>query len=145
MSRRWLTRIALLGCLALCVVTWVGSYYQALYLHYTYTSGPFWTAGVFDGSFDIAYCDDAFPLVPGWDFNRTVPQHDLVRQEYRASQFHFLGFAFDHRQVASHVTVFWIPFWFPTLLIAILLLLNFRKPRPHPGGFPIEGVSQEAP
>lgn len=147
MLRRLLIRSSLFIVFALLLTAWIASHFYAFYGHRYSTSGNLLTLGVFDGFVDLAYCDNAFPNIPGWAFDRfplTDKYRSTIRQEYRDSQFHFLGFAFDNRTVASHVTTLWFPLWFPTVSAAALLLLNCRKSHVARTGFPVE-PSQPSP
>ena len=141
MLRRWYIRTLLILALACCLTAWIGGYYRAFYIHHA--SSNLYVVGAFEGYLDFAYCTDPMSAPP-WGF-RSLKQrdHDYVQQEYADSQFHFVGFAFDHRHVALNVTALWIPLWFPTVVVAVLLFFSWRKPRLRSAAtaFPIEPMA----
>ena len=145
MKTRWFIRSLFLGLLTLCVVAWVGSYFEfAMASH--------------DSMRDFQYVDLHSGLVRysartgrrnwgeaaiGWHMGHSAvdaKSRAAVWDAYRGSPYHVAGFAwrsFSEPFVGSGWGVV-IPLYFPTILSALLLWLASRKTKEKPRGFPVE-------
>jgi hypothetical protein len=144
MVRRWLIRGLALTLLTLCVVAWVGSYFQrgAVHLH---GGDHIRMLGLECGA--IGYVDDDMEIgIPyAWQWFHGPNNFQQFRQVYQHTFYHFIGFAYDPKKL-DLTTIVIIPLWFPTVLSALLLWLVWRKTRPayNGRGFPVEVAAKEA-
>lgn len=143
MDRRWLYRGLALTLLTVCVVAWVGSYWQAYLIRY-FERPTYISANLAVGRLDIqrfVVSPDQDLVVPGrWLFDERVPN----RHDWRAWNYRGLGFSYQEPLPPLSGWELTIPFWFPTLLSGLGLLLSWRKTKPKQIGraFPIEPTAK---
>lgn len=140
MVRRWLIRSLPLMLLTLCVVVWVGSYFETVWAWHN--------AGMIErnlgcecGSITFTEYHDFTPSVNGWHWYHQPSVKAPFEEGYRSCTYKFLGFAYQPDW--GHFATGWyviIPTWFPTLLSVLLLWLVWRKTKAKPlgGAFPID-------
>ncbi|HEY4329361.1 MAG TPA: hypothetical protein VGN88_06475 [Phycisphaerae bacterium] len=131
----------------LCVVAWVGSFWREPALYYRGRANALVVAGVVDSIvFRMASYEDqarntgVFPQLLAADAKRT-------QEDYQATPHHLLGFAYEDLSPGPHLlsphsreVAVWVPFWFPSVLLAVLLWQVWRKTghKYHGKGFPME-------
>ena len=145
MVRRWFIRGLALTLLALCVVAWVGSYWQHVWTTYVVRlHDP--TFQVLCGSFVCGMSNDPVFASGVWVWSHRPAKREDFLRAYQKTTHHFAGFVVDwpHLEPADHqFHPFWllvIPLWAPTLLSALLLWFLWRKTKPKDVGraFPVE-------
>jgi hypothetical protein len=159
MLRTWCIRGLALTLLTLCVVTWVGSYWQEAKIgkfRGTYNENNYVMSLVY-GRVRYAATIYGTSTRSQWTWFTSLdratrsPADELIR--FRWNDFHLFGFVRQLHDEAEtlkgrgeHVTLrgssrlIAIPMWFPTFLSAALLWLLWRKTRPkfNGKGFPVE-------
>jgi hypothetical protein len=126
---QWLT----LALLALCIVTWAGSYWRCPYVGYnskTRSTAVRIECGRlgFDVIEENNYRNDWYAVV--------LQAEDWSYWDQHMVNFKFLGFTFKHDVFLG----FTVPLWFPTALSAALVFFLWRKRRHKPTGFPLEAT-----
>jgi hypothetical protein len=146
MMRRWIIRGLALTLLTLCVVAWVGSYFETV--TWTYL-GPVHYIGIGVDSGLVEFLDVMPHPIPatmtpktGWDWAYHLPSNPRILKADHS----LLGFGYEAPPGAAPGWAVWIPMWFPTVLSALLLWLVWRKTRPayNGRGFPVESPGKEA-
>ena len=131
MLRRWLIRSLFLLPLAFFVATWITSYCGAVAVYVTRFHHT-WGLGAFQGEID------GFRLAPSGTSGFAIyPKMTLVTWNSGASRWHF---ALGTHPMVSSAFIIAAPLWLPTLLLAAVSLLVWRRTRPKPTAraFPIE-------
>jgi hypothetical protein len=149
MFRCWLIRGTTLTLLTLCVVAWVGSYFQSAYVQYM-GGGRLTSVRGECGLVWVSVTNDSRYITGQWDYDHAAAEYTLIRSWYQETDFRGLGFAYRGYESGSlggptRVRQIWIPLWFPTLVSTLLLFLVWRKTRPkyHGNAFPIEPPANE--
>jgi len=149
MVRRWIIRSFFIALCVVCVGTWVGSYFQLMWVDY-YSTNHVWSAYVEGGS--VLFMDRLRdPGIAGeWYWGHRIADPNSVRESYLSDKYHFAGFAYDEsHQPYSTPLAYWIrdvfvPLWSPTFLSALLLWFAWRKTRLRKAvkGFPVEPTAK---
>jgi hypothetical protein len=153
MIRRWIIRCSFLLPLLLCAGAWMASY------HYLVSVGfvrPRTSLGldVLQGKV-IFSSTDAFGRTQGWNTGAiAISAEDEFPTEPLGRQAFWGFFASDNAAVAgssgsvgTHWAFVGIPFWFPTTIFALALIIVWRKTRPkiNPvSTFPVKIAQLEA-
>lgn len=137
MVRRWLIRSFFIALCVLCVGAWMGSYFQAVFVHY-FARTHVLTWGAYDGFLDFADQDSPVFSSATWTWRHIATDHKEAQEEYRASPYHFAGFAYNNHTVGTQYWSVQVPLWFLTFISALLHWFVWRKTRPRMAGFPVE-------
>lgn len=134
MIRRWLIRGLALTLLTLCVVAWVGSYWEAVVVQHD--GDKLYSLNVDSGRV-LAVCYNLSAYPPIWDAGFYDPLG--IEWDARTGK-GFLGFTFGASAGYAIVFSVTVPLWFLTAVSAIHLWLIWRKTRPKYLGnaFPVE-------
>ena len=140
MVRRWLIRSLALTLLTLCVVAWVGSYFESMMVTFGGNT-RLWCSSLRGGELDLTYQNQSPIPFSGWavEFDQCDGvDRAVTRATYEAMPHQLLGFAW--RPHKEYWVDLMIPLWFPTMLAAGLFWLIWRKTRPKYSGraFPVE-------
>ncbi|MCL2639464.1 MAG: hypothetical protein FWD53_01330 [Phycisphaerales bacterium] len=135
MTLRWPLRSFALTLLTLCLSSWAWSYFLSFYIGYVSSSlgRAYWITTYTGG---VLLSADRVGLSElGWQFG-----YDRDARSWESAE-RFLGFAYQ--SWPSSIGAPWyvgIPFWFPSLLSAVLLWFIWRQTRPKTEGrgFPVE-------
>lgn len=147
MAWRWIIRGVCLIVLVLCAGLWSLSYFCTAVI--VETSGPQWylaeSVGIENGMIHVnrfSTLISSYRLLPGWNFRWQGATAASLRSPFSLHLIDgdFLGFRLRYR--TWFPGRFWnaaIPFWCPTTLLVLLILIVWRKTaRPRPGrGFPV--------
>jgi len=137
MTLRWLIRSFAIALLTLCLSLWAWSYFRTFSILYSPSFNElYWVQTHMGGVY--FYSDNISRLSPGWRF-----LHNRDTFPVSAGMFNkwFLGFTyFNMTRPMSGTWGFGGPFWFPSLLFAVLLWFIWRQTRPktEARGFPVE-------
>jgi len=132
---RWLVRIFCGGVAIFFMAGWITSYLFPLQFFINAPKHDYVCVEFTGGRISFAHASD----VGGgnsWQFDLRKGHEGEWEWLERSSKVHFLGFVYYHPSIAEWCHT--IPFWFPTLLSAILVWLAWRKTRPVRRGFPVE-------
>jgi hypothetical protein len=126
-----------MGLVMLCVAAWVGSYFYSPALYF-FTGSHEVTLEPGGGSMSFCLSDNGWPV----DIQLHMqPYSSQLWQDWNAqAEYHCGGFAyFPYTKLRSSWEIH-IPFYFTTLLSAMLLWLIWRKTRAkyNGKGFPVE-------
>jgi hypothetical protein len=143
MVRKWIIRSLAMSLLTLCVVAWVGSWWKWIGFQYGHGDCALFILKVECGTVEVANRNLTYIAAFEWGLRPAECEaHQNVLQGCRHRVF---GFASDTDTGAWHDKEFFMPFWFPTLLSALLLRVLWRKTRPKYSGksFPVEPAATE--
>jgi hypothetical protein len=144
MIRRWLIRGLALTLLTLCVVAWVGSYFQqhwfGRYAWDRYSICVLAYGSIIWDKYDLKHVENPMEIRPWRPWSDWLPPElDFTPWGHRAPKNWTLGFAYMPWDIRGEWNAT-VPLWFPTLLSALLLWFVWRKTRPayNGRGFPVE-------
>jgi len=148
MTRRWLIRSIFMLPILLCMVGWGWSESHGVAVVYVHRRLHFVECGTGSGRIWLFWVQaDALRSPPGELSYRSW--RGPVAHPVLPGEMAWLGFRFSHIEVVSYrERTVAVPYWFPLLLSALLLLLAWRTTRPHPGGaqgFPVELATRKEP
>ena len=135
MKKRWLIRSIFMGLLTLCVTAWVGSFcWEIEVYHYGERRVG---AGIYWGRV-CAFWVEVAGDDPKWGVV-CIPASNLSEGRWSDKddffdKFNWCGFCVAGPPLNQAT----IPFWFPTLLSALLLWFVWRKTKAKPRGSPVE-------
>jgi hypothetical protein len=139
MKQRWLIRAVSVSLLALCVVAWVVSTITG----YEIAQSATWLVIAEKGNF----CFVATTASVHFDFSACKTDGTWLTYYEMLGGREWAGFRCGHT-VDFHTDIGWLgfPFWFPTLLSAVLFWLVWQKTRPkyNVSGFPVEVAEKGA-
>jgi hypothetical protein len=149
MARHSIIRGLMLAMVLLCVAAWVGSYARMFGVTYQdrwLRSDPI-TLRVFGGYIEYSHMplmifQGQVPRSSSWQWVFQTVDITKFQRYLRSFRFHFAGFAFVLNDRGHSLA---IPFYFPTILSALLLLFVWRKTKPtyNGKGFPVEPAKAE--
>ena len=127
MIGRWLIRGLALTLLTLCVVVWVGSHWQAVWV-YAPAENHVRYLRVEDGT--LSYTETDGRGFGQWELlHGPAAGLEIAQDVYRRTMYHFAGFAYHRAAGTNPHWYVYIPMWFPTLLGTLLFWFVWRKTR----------------
>jgi hypothetical protein len=148
MFRRWLIRGLALALLTLCVVAWGGSFFEGIELgnlsgNVDRPIGAVWGVGWVRQTRGVYTSDRLF------EYEFLSPRELRVWISKHTTSGFFIGDQPGQIKIPGLLesSMMAFPLWLPTLILAGLNCLVWRKTRPkfNGRGFPVEAAAKEAP